>query len=379
MMINLKLKFRQLLISLLLLNCFYSTAQNALTRIYLKDACQQKKITNAVVSLEAYQKDPIIAKFDKKHKYYYFKNIPDDYNTIFVNHKDFEVEGYPKIDSFPQRIDLMLHCKGNIREIDIREKTYRINENGISSDTVKIDTSFTGVIKVRDNYKVRISLKNSYKLSYNEVKRKIDSIVAPYGLEYIDDLVPNLLFVHVDTQLFDIKENQSYRPDELDKNQPMIALLEDPQSIFSDSFMTIASGDPRVLESFYYQLLYRKKDKSAFQSDYDLLLQNISEKNKNLKIDLMSYYKFLIDEKYPLKINCKNLSKYDNQIMNYQFFSKYGNDPTRVLLMDPYFMYEDTFLGKYELDMRINGEVRYTPPVSDKKSNFRYKLELLKQ
>lgn len=382
MLVNPSFKYTQLLISFLLLNCFFCHSQenSDFIKIYLKDACEKKNITNAVVTLESYQKKPIAAQYDKKQKCYYFEDTPEGYNTIFVNHPDFEIDGFQKIDSFPRRINLLLNCKGNIIDSDIREeKKWIKDERGISHDTIKIDTLATGIVRVRDNYKVKISIKNSYKLSYNEVKRKIDSIVIPYGLEYIDDLVPNMLFVHINTFTFDKKIEQSFLSEELKKNEPLINLLLDPDYIFSRSYFDVVNQDPRLLSEFYYQLLYRKKDKSAFRGNYDLLLNEISEKNKNLQIGLMLYYKFRFDDDYPLKLNCKNLAKYDDRIMNYQFFSKYGNDPTHVLLMDKYFEYETTFLGKYELDMRIDGEVKYSPPPSDKKSNFRYVLELSKQ
>lgn len=357
----------------------YAQENSNFIRIYLKDACEKKNVTNAAVTLESYQKKQIVAEYNKKLKCYYFENAPEGYNTIFVNHPDFEIDGFQKTDSFPNRINLLLNCKGNIIDRDIREeKKWIKNERGISHDTIIIDTLTTGVVKVRDNYKVKISIKNSYKLSYNEVKRKIDSIVAPYGLEYINDLVPNMFFVHINTFTFDRKTEQSFLSEELKKNDPLINLLLDPDYLFSKSYFDVVNQDPRLLGEFYYQLFYRKKDKTAFRGDYDLLLNEIAEKNKKLQLNLMHYYKFRFDDDYPRKINCKNLAKYDDRIMNYQFFSKYGNDPTRVLLMDKYFEYETTYLGKFELDMRIDGEVRYTPPPSDKKSNFRYTPELSK-
>ncbi len=64
--------------------------------------------------------------------------------------------------------------------------------------------------------------------------------------------------------------------------------------------------------------------------------------------------------------------------MNYQFFEEYDNDPTRVLFMDAYFENGETYLGKYELDRTIDGDVIYRPEPFQDRSNFNYVLELSK-
>lgn len=65
--------------------------------------------------------------------------------------------------------------------------------------------------------------------------------------------------------------------------------------------------------------------------------------------------------------------------MNYQFLKDYDNDPTRVLFMDEYFAHRPIFLGKYELDKIIDGEIVYYPAPYQNMSNFNYKLELSKK
>ncbi|MFB9080768.1 hypothetical protein ACFFLS_21735 [Flavobacterium procerum] len=372
---------RPAFILIFLLAGFISVAQQSdLVRVYLKDACDELNVPDALVTLESYKKKPIIAKYNKKKQYYYFKEVPEDYNTIFASHKNFEIEGFKRIDSFPQRINLMLNCKGNIRLQTERQQKSWVNDGPYSKEIVKTDTIFSGIVVVHDNYKVKISVKNSYDLSFNEVKKKIDSLVAPYGLEYIDDLFPNLFYTHFPSMGNKYPE-RSYLIDDLDRNRPLSDLLMTENSIYWNISRSayLQKGDPfSFWESYYYEILYRKKDKTPFDGDCDLLLNEISEHNTNLDLQLVTHYKFRIEENYPLKINCKNLAKYDKQLMNYQFLDKFGNDPTRLMFMDRYFDFEDTFLGKYELDMIIDGEVQYTPPPSETKSNFRYKLELAK-
>jgi hypothetical protein len=349
--------------------------------IYLKDACEQKNVNNAKVTLEGYKKKPIIAKYNSTKKYYYFDNIPIEYNTIFVTHSDFETEGIQKNDGFPERINLQLNCKGNIRETRTEELVSSEIRSGVNYAVYKTDTIFTGDVVVRDNYKVKISIKKSSNLSYKEVKRKIDSIVKPYGLEYIDNLVPEMFFTHFNGLMLNSNSEQSFSAQLLDKTKSMSDLLLDQESIlgsFNRNGDFVKDSPYSYWDDCYFQLLYRKKDKTAFRGDSDLLINEIEVKNKELILNLLYYDKFLIDENYPLTISCKNLSKYDDKIMNYQFFKDYGNDPTRVLLMDKYFEDRPIFLGKYELDKIIDGEIVYVPAPYRDRSNFNYKLELSK-
>lgn len=356
-------------------------AQTNSIRIHLKDACQEKNVNNAVVTLEAYKKKPIIAKYNKAKKYYYFEYAPEEYTTIFVAHNNFETEGLKKNDDFPETINFILNCNGNIRETSTKERVYSEMISGISYARYKTDTIFDRRISVRDNYKVKISVKKSYNLSYKEVKRKIDSIVAPYGLEYIDNLVPDMFFAHFNGLMLNSNSEKSFHAQSLDKNKSMSDLLLDSESILGsyNRYGDFVKDSPYSFwDDYYYQLLYRKKNKTAFRGDFDLLINEIAEKNKSLNVDLLYYTKFFIDDNYPLKISCNNLSKYDNKIMNYQFLKDYDNDSTRVLFMDNYFEFGETFLGKYELDRIIDGEITYVPAPNRNRSNFNYKLELSK-
>lgn len=349
--------------------------------IYLKDVCQQKNVRHAKVTLEGYRKQAIFAKYNRTKKYYYFESIPKEYNTIFVTHNNFETEGFKMNDGFPKKINLQLNCKGNIRKTTTKELVSSEMRSGVSYAVYKTDTIFTRDVVVRDNYKVKISIKKSYNLSYNEVKRKIDSIVVPYGLEYIDNLVPDVFFFHFNGLMINKNSEQSFTAKTLDKTKSISDLLLDEESILGsfnryDDF--VKDSPYSFWDDCYFQLLYRKKNKTAFKGEFDLLLNEIAKKNNSLNLDLLFYDKFFIDEDYPLKISCKNLSKYDNKIMNYQFFKDYGNDPTRVLLMDEYFTHRPIFLGKYELDKIIDGEIVYYPAPYQNRSNFNYKLELSK-
>ena len=349
--------------------------------IYLKDVCQQKNVNDAKVTLEGYKKKTIIAKYNRTKKYYYFENIPIEYNTIFITHNDFETEGFKMNDGFPKKINIQLNCKGNIRKTRTEELVSSEMRSGVNYAVYKTDTIFTGDVVVRDNYKVKISIKKSYNLSYNEVKRKIDSIVIPYGLESIDNLVPDMFFVHFNGLIINKNSEQSFTAKTLDKTKSISDLLLDEESILGsfNRYGDFVKDSPYSFwDDCYFQLLYRKKNKTAFRGDYDLLINEIELKNKDLILNLLYYDKFHINEDYPLKISCKNLSKYDNQIMNYQFLKDYDNDPTRVLFMDEYFAHRPIFLGKYELDKIIDGEIVYYPAPYQNRSNFNYKLELSK-
>lgn len=202
-------------------------------------------------------------------------------------------------DGFPKKINIQLNCKGNIRKTRTEELVSSEMRSGVNYAVYKTDKIFTGDVVVRDNYKVKISIKKSYNLSYNEVKRKIDSIVIPYGLESIDNLVPDMFFVHFNGLIINKNSEQSFTAKTLDKTKSISDLLLDEESILGsfNRYGDFVKDSPYSFwDDCYFQLLYRKKNKTAFRGDYDLLINEIELKNKDLILNLLYYDKFHINE-----------------------------------------------------------------------------------
>ncbi|MGV3696450.1 hypothetical protein [Flavobacterium sp.] len=350
-----------------------------ITRVYLKENCKFQNVIEAKVTLEAIGKKTFRAVYDKKGKFYYFDSIPKGYTTIFVEHDQYETDGYLIDEDSPKRIDFNLDCKGNIRQYEIKTNQYK--DKGYPTDNYyyyKNDTIFNNEYVFRDNYKLLISFPNSYSLPYKDIIKKLDSIVKPYGLEFIDDLVPEAIFAKLEL-------GEKSAPYHIDQTKSLKDLASDRNSIIyriMDYGSTYYPIEDFLQSIYYFRLPYRKTDKSAFRGDFDLLLTKLKEEHPEINAELLYANKFFIDTDVKIKISCAELSRYDDKIMNYQFLPDYENDKSRLLFLDPGFgeyVYSRVFIGKYGLDQTWDGEVVYDPQRRTNQSNFRYKRILQKK
>ncbi|WP_316632370.1 hypothetical protein [uncultured Flavobacterium sp.] len=190
---------KQLAILFFALSSFYISAQENATpaiKIYLEDAKTGKNIDDAKVTLEGFEIPAITADYNKKNHYYYFKNKDNNnYTIIYVDHKNNEPQVL-KTKKIPAQVNLKLFRKG----ITVETRTEYIKTwKKDSIDNRQIEDSVINIIhktvSTLDHHKILILLKNSSNLTYSEIRAKIDSLVVPYGLEYIDDLVPKMYFI----------------------------------------------------------------------------------------------------------------------------------------------------------------------------------------
>lgn len=83
--------------------------QNPAIKIYVADAENSKNISNAKVCLEGFEIPAIKAQYNKKEKYYYFTEIPKNYNTVMVYHKKYNEKGFQDMNGLPKELKFKLH------------------------------------------------------------------------------------------------------------------------------------------------------------------------------------------------------------------------------------------------------------------------------
>lgn len=347
-------------------------------KIFLEDAETGKNIDDAKVTLEGFEIPPIISQYDKKGKYYYFrKKNNQDYTLIYIEHKDKEPQTL-KTKSFPQQLSLKLYKKGTTIETKTEyvKKWSDANTNKTKEDSV-INSIHT-VVSTLDHYKTLILLKNSSNLTYSKIRSKIDSIVVPLGLEYIDDLVPKMYFIK-----FYGSENCSSQIGEnsiicnIDENKSLKKFFKENPSRVRFAGTTICGSEETIIdflsenkdpynnqydwEKNCYILPYRKRNKKAFRVENDSVLNKIKKNTSQLEFGKIIYNKFDIYEDvlsnksvpkeqitdFTEKLSSKIIDELDVAIMNYAFLSNYNYDYSRVLLMD--YNIQSLHLNKYGL------------------------------
>jgi hypothetical protein len=367
------MKHLSILYFTLLSLCVFAQKKEACAiKIYLEDAETGKNIDDAKVTLEGFEIPAINAKYDKKERVYYLKNKDySKYRLIYIDHKNKEPQVFKKVKLFPAELTFKLFEKRTIIDTWTNYRKIWVNDTiHKEGNYVKEDSIIDVIYKTSwtlDHHKTLILLKNSSNLTYSEIKAKIDSLVEPYGLEYIDDLVPKMYFmkffslpccsrpVGESSIICSVDENKSLKTF-FKENPDRINFIKD--NAFRDEYSTTDFFSENVepynnvydWEKNCYVLPYRKKSKAPFRIENDPVINRINKNTTQLEFGKIRYNKFSFNEHYsrnkdePIdeitdfikKLTPEIVKQLDAKIMNYRFLRKYKNDYTRVLLMDYY-------------------------------------------
>ncbi len=77
-------------------------------KVYVRDAETGKNIPDAKVTLEGYEIPAIQGSYQKAGAYYYFKQVPDGYNTVMVYHSKYNEKGFQDVKGLPKVLSLKL-------------------------------------------------------------------------------------------------------------------------------------------------------------------------------------------------------------------------------------------------------------------------------
>lgn len=368
---------------------FAQKTEEHVIKIYLEDAETGKNIDDAKVTLEGFEIPALTAKYDKQEKVYYFENANySQYVQIYIDHKKEEPQVFMKTKEFPSQLNFKLYKKGTIVNIDTYYNKSPVMDNTREGNFVKEDSTISYIrkeISTLDHHKILIKLENSSTLTYSEIKAKIDSLVVPYGLEYIDDLVPNMYFIRFygsqyhrtftgeNSIICSIDENKSLKGF-FKENIDRIDLIN-AHPFGEDEYTTtdFFSENKEHYNNVYdwskncYVLPYRKKNKTSFRLENDPVINRINKQTNQLEFGKIIYDKYEItthpsgnnygdNKDFTQGLNSKIIDELDSQIMNYKFLKEYNNDYTRLMLMD--YDVTDLYLNKDGLNIPRDGDIQ---------------------
>ena len=301
--------------------------QSPAIKIYVADAENSKNISNAKVCLEGFEIPAIKAQYNKKEKYYYFTEIPKNYNTVMVYHKKYNEKGFQDMNGLPKELKFKLHEPlQNYYDFDYETSNEQPNKKFYN-------------YYVEDPFKIVIRPKKE--MSYNDFRNYIYSYINENNIE-IEPVNPVWERYKLENN---IKENLEPYPLYNDLYLPNEDFYKNEFTIFPiayyRSYIGHADVKPVSNDSKFITLFFRKKNKEKFKRFNDKL---IKELNKNSEIEVLNVV-------IPLGNYLGNLSNYlykttrEQEIKyikrkNKIFIKKHIVDFTKILPIDN-FVVED--------------------------------------
>jgi hypothetical protein len=309
--------------------------QNPAIKIYVADAENSKNISNAKVCLEGFEIPAIKAQYNKKEKYYYFTEIPKNYNTVMVYHKKYNEKGFQDMNGLPKELKFKLHEPlQNYYDFDYETSNEQPNKKFYN-------------YYVEDPFKIVIRPKKE--MSYNDFRNYIYSYINENNIE-IEPVNPVWERYKLENN---IKENLEPYPLYNDLYLPNEDFYKNEFTIFPiayyRSYIGHADVKPVSNDSKFITLFFRKKNKEKFKRFNDEIINQLS---KNSEINILSviiplgnylengitfYYNTKRDQEIKYIIN-------QNKIFN----KKYKPDFTKVFPIDVFVVEELRHITRME-------------------------------
>lgn len=278
-------------------NIYFSQA----IKIYVTDTETNKNISNAKVCLEGFEIPPIKAQYNKKENYYYFKEIPENYNTVMVYHKNYNEKGFQRKDGLLEILYIKLHSP------------------------ILSSSSFFGKdnFYIEDPYKIVLSSGNH--TDYNTFRKYITSYIQKNNLE--------IEFINPAMEKYKLENN-------IPSDKEPYPILSDKSNGFPEgySFPTKTGMDSHILsECKEYQItkndivfFFRKKNRKKFKRYNDPIINKLGNL-QNIVISTVIYSKgeYIFQNQTPDIFykyrDEKNIKFFKNKDVSHSSFYLYDN------------------------------------------------------
>ena len=278
-------------------------------KIYLEDAETGKNICDAKVTLEGFEIPAITGKYDKKGKYYYFKEIPKGYNTIMSYHKKYNEKGFQNVNKLPDKLHFKLYNSINVKYDFEADSDYFIYNN----------------FYIEDPYKVAI--KYSDKILFNELLELLKHKINDYdlGIELV-----NPYYERDKIEFNNLEFQESGYPLDSDISE----------SEYKGKYCLPLENGLSTFNAFNNEkqeicLIYRKRDGKKFKRFNDPIINKIRKIDKGI----FHVYGIVInkrgDEKYEYEVNRSNFKIRDD--LNRKFNSANKIDSSKIFFYNSNF------------------------------------------
>ena len=290
-------------------------------KIYLEDAETGKNICDAKVTLEGFEIPAITGKYDKKGKYYYFKEIPKGYNTIMSYHKKYNEKGFQEVKSLP--VELKLNLKK-------RENNFLILPEDFYSDEKKalIKKYDYREYYIEDQFKIVID--TDVEMSY-ELKRQylIDLITEKnLGVELVNPFFEkDKMSYNVDYNIYNdyLKgQNEGY-PNKLEYDSN--GLMQSYQILPLYSGISTMDDFFKFKDSKEICFIFRKSNGTKFKRFNDPIIDKI----KKLKLNVCTIILYKRSERVSSDLFKKNAIR---DKLNNMFNKKNAVDSSKIFIYD---------------------------------------------
>lgn len=271
---------------------------NPVLKVFLEDAKTKNNIKDAKVTLEGFEIPAIIAKYDKKNKYYYFTEIPSGYNTVMAYHKKYNEKGFQNTTELPAELKFQLYDPLNV--------SYDFESSPFKNSYVE------------DPYKISISSENHRE--YNSLRELINKTIRDSKLQ-IELVNPYLQISKIDKDMYHVSQKEDY---------PVLNFKENDE-VRGDYLFPLKGGVSTFFPDRSYSngpndicFILRKSDGSKFKRWNDPVIKKL----KDLNFEISS-----------IILNKKNYADYNNEfrirdLQNKKFNLKNKIDSSKVFFYD---------------------------------------------
>ncbi|KIX22062.1 hypothetical protein SY27_05175 [Flavobacterium sp. 316] len=368
-----------------LINSFIVLGQKSdiAVKVYLEDACTEKNVKDAKVTLEGFEIPKIEGKYDRKGKFYYFTEIPEGYNTIMVYHEKYNEKGFQSFDMLPKELKFSLRSPYRVKATNDEFNLYKEDQNKIV--IAFNDTLYNSKIECNDLVDDKLCFaKNYFKNYYPELNLKgMLNSITNLGIVYF-------YLEKKDKSNFKRFNDPIIKHLESDKNVLMLfglllktKVVSTKDKIEKEYFYS--NGEPNYIPKYIkyinYDTLFKPK-KNHEMSLNKIIYKDGSFSSENSKRDEVVKRQYSnLNLSYQEKLDRKLLNNSTYKFNKFELDSLYKLEEKRLKKTNiyDYNIINDTIISNFELEssQNLREELKTIPYILVSNSLFNPNIKLV--